>query len=267
MLPFLVFVVLTATIQVSSLQPLHHSFDRAWEALDKLGPPVNRLTARLGAEIFWPISIDKESDKAARIVRSFCKYGFYAPESEDARDENGEINRPKGKPRISKKITQQVINNAKALAIFTTMRTGLRLSGAGSGVAVTYSIYTTNENLMSARGGINYHPRFRYIADIRIQRESFIGSRTGKHPHLFKCPAQLLVKHWSLLRLLGGGTQIKMIDTISIVTGNHVESPPPYEAIGGAGSSTIDHDTATSPAVPLSTEVPFPEISLVLFTC
>jgi hypothetical protein len=109
-------------------------FDRAWEALDKLGPPVNRLSARLGAEIFWPISVDKESDKAARIVRSFCKDGFYAPESEDARDENGEINRPKGKPRISKKITQQVINNAKALAIFTTMRTGLWLSGAGSGV-------------------------------------------------------------------------------------------------------------------------------------
>jgi hypothetical protein len=58
-----------------------------------------------------------------------------------------------------------------------------------------------------------------------------------------------------------------MIDTISVVTGNYVESPPPYEAIEGAGSSTIDHDTATSPAMPLSTEVPFPEISLVLFTC
>ncbi|OQD83914.1 hypothetical protein PENSOL_c136G07326 [Penicillium solitum] len=39
-----------------------------------------------------------------------------------------------------------------------------------------------------------------------------------------------------------------MIDTISVGTGDHVESPPPYEAIEGAVGST--------------TEVPFPEISL-----
>jgi hypothetical protein len=45
-----------------------------------------------------------------------------------------------------------------------------------------------------------------------------------------------------------------MMDTASVVTGDNVEPPPPY--------STIDHDTATSYAVPPSTEVPFPEITL-----
>lgn len=48
------------------------SFDKAWAWADKLGDPVNRLSNKLGSEAFWPMSIDKESDKAARILRSFC---------------------------------------------------------------------------------------------------------------------------------------------------------------------------------------------------
>lgn len=47
-------------------------FDKLWEWTDKLGAPVNRLTNKLGSEAFWPTSLDKESDKAARILRSFC---------------------------------------------------------------------------------------------------------------------------------------------------------------------------------------------------
>ncbi|CAI7642500.1 unnamed protein product [Penicillium palitans] len=53
-----------------------------------------------------------------------------------------------------------------------------------------------------------------------------------------------------------------MFDTISVGTGDHVESPPPYETTGGAISSTLNHDTGTLSAVPLSAEVPFPDISL-----
>jgi hypothetical protein len=33
---------------------------------------VNRLSNKVGAEAFWPTTLDKESDKAARILRSFC---------------------------------------------------------------------------------------------------------------------------------------------------------------------------------------------------
>lgn len=45
---------------------------------DKIGQPVNKLSNKLGAEAFWPTSLDKESDKAARILRSFCIDGFMA---------------------------------------------------------------------------------------------------------------------------------------------------------------------------------------------
>lgn len=47
-------------------------FDKAWEWTDKLGDPVNKLSNKMGCEAFWPMTLDKESDKAARILRSFC---------------------------------------------------------------------------------------------------------------------------------------------------------------------------------------------------
>ena len=108
-------------------------FDKVYKVVDKLGAPVNRLSNKLGSEAFWPTTLDKESDKAARILRSFCKDGFYAD------DEDGipSGDKPKGKQKVIKKIPTQVIKNAKGLAIFTTMRTGLWISGAGgSGILV-----------------------------------------------------------------------------------------------------------------------------------
>ena len=47
---------------------------KSW--FEKVGVPVNKLSNKLGAEAFWPTSLDKESDKAARILRSFCIDGF-----------------------------------------------------------------------------------------------------------------------------------------------------------------------------------------------
>lgn len=130
-------------------------FDKTWATVDKLGAPVNRLSNKLGAEAFWPMSIDKESDKAARILRSFCKDGFYAPESEVNTDENGKINRPKGKQRVIQKIPEQVIKNAKGLAIFTTMRTGLWLSGSGGSGVLLARVPETGE--WSPPSGIMLH--------------------------------------------------------------------------------------------------------------
>lgn len=130
-------------------------FDKAWDTVDKLGGPVNRLSNKLGAEAFWPMSIDKESDKAARILRSFCKDGFYAPESEETTDENGKINRPKGKQRVIKKIPSKVIKNAKGIAIFTTMRTGLWISGSGGSGVLVARIPETGE--WSPPSGIMLH--------------------------------------------------------------------------------------------------------------
>jgi len=47
-------------------------FDKVFAVVDKLGAPVNKLSNKLGSEAFWPTTLDKECDKAARILRSFC---------------------------------------------------------------------------------------------------------------------------------------------------------------------------------------------------
>ncbi|KAI4246150.1 MAG: hypothetical protein L6R40_002102 [Gallowayella cf. fulva] len=109
-------------------------FDKVYNLVDKLGHPINKLSNKVGSEAFWPTTLDIESDKAARILRSFCKDGFYVEES-DALLPAGD--KPKGKVKVVKKIPSEVIRRAKGLAIFTTMRTGLWVSGAGgSGVLV-----------------------------------------------------------------------------------------------------------------------------------
>jgi lipid-binding SYLF domain-containing protein len=130
-------------------------FDKAWNTVDKLGGPVNRLSNKLGAEAFWPMTIDKEADKAARILRSFCKDGFYAPESTNSTDENGKINRPKGKQRVIQKIPSKVLRNAKGIAIFTTMRTGLWMSGSGGSGVLLGRLPETGE--WSPPSGIMLH--------------------------------------------------------------------------------------------------------------
>ncbi|OBT62198.1 hypothetical protein VE03_08367 [Pseudogymnoascus sp. 23342-1-I1] len=109
-------------------------FDKVWGWADKLGAPVNKLTNKIGSEAFWPTELDKESDKAARILRSFCKDGFYKeeklPPSEVGPNQSA-------KQRVLMKIPPNVVKNAVGMAIFTTMRSGLWVSGAGgSGVLV-----------------------------------------------------------------------------------------------------------------------------------
>ncbi|KAL1795283.1 hypothetical protein ACET3X_007099 [Alternaria dauci] len=107
-------------------------FDKVYNWVDKLGAPVNRLSNKVGSEAFWPTTLDVESDKAARILKSFCKDGFY---QEEDRPVTTDV--PKGKQRVLKKIPSKVIKNAKGLCIFTTMRSGLWISGSGgAGVLV-----------------------------------------------------------------------------------------------------------------------------------
>lgn len=101
-------------------------FDKVYNWVDKLGAPVNRLSNKVGSEAFWPTTLDIESDKAARILKSFCKDGFY---QEEDRPITTDV--PKGKQRVLKKIPSKVIQNAKGLCIFTTMRSGLWVSGSG----------------------------------------------------------------------------------------------------------------------------------------
>lgn len=48
------------------------AFDKGWGWFEKLGTPVNKLTNKIGSEAFWPTTLDHESDKSARILKSFC---------------------------------------------------------------------------------------------------------------------------------------------------------------------------------------------------
>lgn len=130
-------------------------FDKTWSALDKLGDPVNRLSYRLGAEAFWPMSLDKECDKAARILRSFCKDGFYAEDETPDTTFDGKIDKPRGKQRVMQKIPTTVIQRAQGLAIFTTMRSGLWMSGSGGAGVLLGRIPETGE--WSPPSGIMLH--------------------------------------------------------------------------------------------------------------
>ncbi|KAI9825091.1 MAG: hypothetical protein M1832_001411 [Thelocarpon impressellum] len=111
--------------------------DRVWDLVDHLGVPANRLSNRLGAEAFWPSTLDKESDKAARILRSFCRDGFFEDEPQRAQRKRVQTipREVTAAPSPPLGVRLGVIANARGLAIFTTMRTGLWVSGSGgSGV-------------------------------------------------------------------------------------------------------------------------------------
>ncbi|PBP21798.1 hypothetical protein BUE80_DR007193 [Diplocarpon rosae] len=119
------------------------AFDKGWAAFEKLGVPVNKLTNKIGSEAFWPTGLGAESDKAARILKSFCKDGFYkespAPTGVGLPAPSGSVSSPgpKSNPKVLMKIPQKVIQNCVGLAIFSVMRTGLWVSGAGgSGVLI-----------------------------------------------------------------------------------------------------------------------------------
>lgn len=47
-------------------------FDKGWGLFEKLGGPVNRLSNKMGCEAFFPMTLDHECDKSARILKSFC---------------------------------------------------------------------------------------------------------------------------------------------------------------------------------------------------
>ena len=44
---------------------------------------MTKATSKIGAENFWPTSLDRESDKAARTLRSFCIDGFGVVDSKE----------------------------------------------------------------------------------------------------------------------------------------------------------------------------------------
>ncbi|KAF4415478.1 hypothetical protein F53441_14627 [Fusarium austroafricanum] len=97
----------------------------------KIAGPVNGFANKLGCETFMPTSLDKECDKAARILTSFCDGTPLAIDSSTSPNES------LSKRKAIVKIPRQVIKSATGLAIFTAFRSGTQFSwGSGSGVVV-----------------------------------------------------------------------------------------------------------------------------------
>jgi lipid-binding SYLF domain-containing protein len=71
--------------------------------------------------------LDKECQKAAAILRTFTREGFQVK----TKERNG------NNTKSMVKVPQNVLQQAKGLAIFTVFRTGFQISGAGgSGILI-----------------------------------------------------------------------------------------------------------------------------------
>ncbi|CAD6897373.1 unnamed protein product [Tilletia controversa] len=126
-----------------------------WKALEPVGKWSNKTAGKLGAESFWPTTLDLECDKAARILRTFTVSGAQADADPSAERTGGVVGGATKTPqqidaerklhkyddrktqKVVKKIPHEIIASAKGLAIFTVFRTGLGFSGpGGSGVVL-----------------------------------------------------------------------------------------------------------------------------------
>ncbi|KAL1893204.1 hypothetical protein Sste5346_006636 [Sporothrix stenoceras] len=115
-------------------------------------------SGQMGREAYWPTALDRECEKAARILKSFCTDGFLdesdpAPASPTNRASMNSLGSPRFPSRRSgdmpptspttgltptkKKIPPRIIQEAVGLAIFSCMRSGLWMSGSGgSGILI-----------------------------------------------------------------------------------------------------------------------------------
>ncbi|KAL7929759.1 hypothetical protein V8C35DRAFT_175503 [Trichoderma chlorosporum] len=115
----------------------------------KAAAPINSIAHKLGSQGFLPETLDKECEKAATILKAFCKKGVYAdpaatsvptstdPNATETTDRVIDPTKEKPKNRVIVTIPPKVISKAVGLAIFTTLRAGFQVSGAtGSGILI-----------------------------------------------------------------------------------------------------------------------------------
>ncbi|KUI68812.1 SH3 domain-containing YSC84-like protein 1 [Cytospora mali] len=96
---------------------------------------INALTRRYGPEDYWPSNLDRESEKAARILQALCTDGYVTHQLQD----DGTISKRSSTTSLTpkKKIPPRIVQNAVGLAIFSCMRSGLWKSGSGgSGILI-----------------------------------------------------------------------------------------------------------------------------------
>lgn len=124
----------------------------AWKVLEPVGKISNKLAGHLGMESFYPMPLDKEIEKCARILSTFTRKGAIITAETASQAVEADGGTPGAQPSappsadhadrktqpVALAIPESVLRNAKGVAIFTVFRTGLGFSGAGgSGVVIT----------------------------------------------------------------------------------------------------------------------------------
>lgn len=113
---------------------------RMHELGTKAAEPINAMANKVGSQAFLPSTMDKECDKAANILLSFC--------------EDGAQSQTPTRSRALLKIPPSVLKNAAGLAIFTAARAGLQFSAStGSGILIA----RRDDGSWGAPSGIQVH--------------------------------------------------------------------------------------------------------------
>ncbi|KXJ95861.1 hypothetical protein Micbo1qcDRAFT_172165 [Microdochium bolleyi] len=134
------------------------SLDKVRGWADKLPSSVNRLSAgRHSRDALLPTALDKECEKAARILKSFCYDGFAMP---DDRPGSPTTSSSGQSSQLLKRIPPRIIQNAVGLAIFSSMRPGLwSTSSGGSGILIARKsdgLWSPPSGLMLQTAGLGF---------------------------------------------------------------------------------------------------------------
>ncbi|KAL7796544.1 hypothetical protein V8C37DRAFT_372116 [Trichoderma ceciliae] len=149
-----------------------------WPNRTSQPPPSNGLTKintdaanmqvkRVQREAFWPATLDLECDKAARILKSFCVDGYFAPIENDAPASPSSTSTGiRTLDQVPKKIPRRIIQNAAGIAVFTCMRSGLWMTGSGgSGILIARK----SDGTWSPPSGIMLHtPTLSFIIGVDV---------------------------------------------------------------------------------------------------
>ncbi|KAF4508719.1 hypothetical protein G6O67_005061 [Ophiocordyceps sinensis] len=110
------------------------TFNKKFHSITSIaGWPLNKAANLIGAEGWWPTSMEKECGKAARVLHSFTRLNGHEPPKRD-----GPMH-PTGITKKSMvKIPDSVLQNCAGLAIFNVIRAGAVHASlaAGSGVVL-----------------------------------------------------------------------------------------------------------------------------------
>jgi SH3 domain-containing YSC84-like protein 1 len=110
-------------------------FDKSIKVSDWLSPYANKVSSAVGGERFWPQSNDMplEIEKCERILRAFTVEGVQQKDTKEESVQDSQGNWIKKKVKVLRKIPPAAIRNAKGIAIYSSMRSGIAPLGGGGG--------------------------------------------------------------------------------------------------------------------------------------